>query len=248
MADKAAKTSTVAEQAETTPTITTTTGPTTQPPAEAVTSAPTAAALQQHALDIQNAQQTAQAARAMQNAATDAAKAQGRVADALEATHVEQGARTAQVTGAVAVHAPRRVRPLGQAGPNDSIAPIGVNLRASTPTPEEAINPAAARVNATIPTSPAAPDQRVTLADDQDVVGRIVRYVLPKGSPFTGELRAAIVTRTLQDGTVNLTVFKGEQLDFVGADVQILDNGGIVGMLSGVRHSDTLEPGTFHAA
>jgi hypothetical protein len=134
------------------------------------------------------------------------------------------------------------------AGPNDSIQPVAINRRAAA-LPRTPIDPAASRVNATIPTSPAPTGGPAgDTAPDQDAVGAVVRYVLPTGSPFAGEVRPALVTRGLSDGTFNLTLFLGEQQDLAASNVQALTNGGIVAMLSGVRHSDGNEPGTFHRA
>lgn len=87
-------------------------------------------------------------------------------------------------------------------------------------------------------------------------VGRIVHYVLPEGSPFKGQHRAAIVTHVWQPlehesapGMSNLTVFKSQVDDLAGPESGLgamSDPHGASVMIGSVLHSAEPRPGTWH--
>lgn len=97
------------------------------------------------------------------------------------------------------------------------------------------------------------------MSQQQPSIGRIVHYVLPAGSVYEGEHRPAILTQVWQPieheqapGMCNLTVFKGQSIDFRSR------NGGTAScgiiseesqpsvMLGSVLYSEEPKPGTWH--
>jgi hypothetical protein len=91
-------------------------------------------------------------------------------------------------------------------------------------------------------------------------VGRIVHFVLPEGSNYEGEHRAAIITQVWQPlshesapGMSNLQVFKGQSTDFNrfrdGSPVSCgaaLGTDGATVMLGSILYSEEPKPGTWH--
>lgn len=90
----------------------------------------------------------------------------------------------------------------------------------------------------------------------QPSVGRIVHYVLPEGSRWAGEHRAAAIAQVHtplsppgSTGMCNLSVFKGQTTDFdagFGGAFAGRDAGSAVALVGSVNYSATAEPNTWH--
>jgi hypothetical protein len=81
-------------------------------------------------------------------------------------------------------------------------------------------------------------------------VGRIVHYVLPETRPYGLEHRAAIITQVWQPlshasapGMSNLTVFKGQSIDFPTREGDPIQ---ATAMIGSVLYSEEPKPGTWH--